>query len=146
MIKYVIQVKPNYDYKIVQLNLLLVSPGPGQNDFYTIDRAAYDNDYAATRAAGNVKGYYGNKIWKVPVQFRRRNCQIDTTLVFDTREDAGLAGMRIVEDQVRKDILDKKMEIDKLEQDISNLSNRVLSPKVQFVNGSTMVLKKGRNP
>ncbi len=139
MIKYVVQVRDNYDYKILQLDLLMVVNN--NVNTFIVDRASYDAHASAVRAAG-TRGYHHNRIWKVPVQFRGRNCTIPDNIVFDTREDAALAAISLVEDKIRRDILQKKKDMLKMEEEIKNLSSKTISSKGKFHNCSTLDMKK----
>jgi len=149
MIKFLVLIKDDYNYSVIQLDLMLVAGAntPSAKDYYTVDRASYDARDAADKVNKINMGhhYYGsNRIWKVPGKFRGRHVVIDIDSVFDTRLEASTAAMKLVEDKVRNDILAKQNKIRKLEDEISNLSGKKLTPVAQFKNCSTQDLKKGK--
>lgn len=141
MIKYVVQVRDNYDYKIIQMDVIQVSTHTGGVG-YTLDRASYDAHAAAQRVAGSQGYYRTNRLWKVPCQFRGRNVIIPDNIIFDTREDAALAALQLVEEKIRMNILQKKKDMQKLDDEIRALGSKQVDAKGKFHNCSTMDMKK----
>lgn len=139
MIKFIVQLtERDYNYKIIQMDVVDVIKN--SQVYYTADRTSYDMHHQMNKS----KGYYSNRIWKVPSQFRGRNTTIDSKYVFDTREDAAAGALKLVEEKLRNDIVSTQKQIADLEKRVSQLSGMNLAPQGKFSNCSTVDLKKGK--